>query len=139
MDVSKRSENLKLDPYMASSSFCPFLWPSNVLHLFSIHVLKLQAQKFALCVIFMILVSLENIKKCVLVIAQLPQRLKSMFLGNIRTGQLQRILAFEANSAFSRENETKIVKITHSEFGVKSKPGAAAFLQNGAIRSFNLK
>ena len=25
------------------------------------------------------------------------------------------ILAFEANSALSRENETKIVKITHSE------------------------
>ena len=34
----------------------------------------------ALCVIFMILVLLENVKKCVCVVAQLPQRLKSMFL-----------------------------------------------------------
>ena len=30
------------------------------------------------------------------------------------------ILAFEANSALPRENETKIVKITHSAFGAGS-------------------
>ena len=33
---------------------------------------------FALCVIFMILVSLENVKKYSHVVARLPQRLKSM-------------------------------------------------------------
>ena len=67
------------------------------------------------------------------VVARLPQRLKSMlkfFLtplapsGPLRSKKFQKtlilafqktlILAFEANGALSRENETKIVKITHS-------------------------
>ena len=45
---------------------------------------------------------------CIQVVARLPQRLKLMFF---------EILAFEANSALSGENETKIVKITHSGEG----------------------
>ena len=58
---------------------------------------------------------------CIQVIAQLPQRLKSMFTplahsGPLRSKKFQKtlILAFEANSALSCENKTKIVKITHS-------------------------
>ena len=79
-----------------------------------------------LCVIFMILVSLENVQKCVLGGVRLPQRLKSMFFvifshSSVPFGaapfekkiQKTLILAYEANSALSRENETKIVKITH--------------------------
>ncbi len=53
----------------------------------------------ALCLIFMILVSLENVKKYSHVVAQLPQRLKSTL--------------FEIFSTL-RKNETKIVKVTHS-------------------------
>ena len=61
------------------------------------------------------------------VATRLPQRLKPTFfekkiltplapLGPLRSKIFQKtlILAFEANSALSRENETKIVKITHS-------------------------
>ena len=61
-------------------------------------------------------------------VARLPQRLKSTFFeifshsaGPFETAPFLKIsknpliLAFEANSALSRENETKIVKITHSE------------------------
>ena len=60
------------------------------------------------------------------VVAGLPQRLKSTFLEIFLTPlapsellrskkfQTTLILAFEANSALSQENETKIVKITHS-------------------------
>ena len=65
---------------------------------------------------------------CVRVVARLlPQRLKSTFFlknfsiqmapsGPLRSKKFQKtlILAFEANNALSRENETKIVKITHS-------------------------
>ena len=42
-------------------------------------------------------------------------------LGPLRSKKFQTtlILAFEANSALSRENETKIVKITDSEKGRK--------------------
>ena len=56
-------------------------------------------------------------------VAQLPQRLKSTFLkkflhsdGPFEATPFEKILilAFEANSALSHENETKIVKITHS-------------------------
>ena len=55
----------------------------------------------ALCVIFMILVSLENVTKCV--------------LGDCTvTVPFEKISNIEANSALSHENETKIVKITHS-------------------------
>ena len=80
----------------------------------------------ALCVIFMILVSLENVKKYSHVVARLPQRLKSTLFeifshsgypsGTLRSKKFQTtlILAFEANSALSHKNETKIVKITHS-------------------------
>ena len=60
------------------------------------------------------------------VIARLPQRLKSMWFeifshsaGHFEAAPFEKfqttlILAFEANSALSRENETKIVNITHS-------------------------
>ena len=77
----------------------------------------------------MILVSLENVKKYSHVVARLPQRLKSTWFeilftlwypsGTLRSKKFQTtlILAFEANSALSRENETKIVKITHSDGG----------------------
>merc|ERR1712141_212234 len=59
---------------------------------------------------------------CIQVVARLPQRLKSTFfeifssLLWLRSKKFQKtlILAFEANSALSRKNETKIVKITHS-------------------------
>ena len=62
------------------------------------------------------------------VIARLPQRLKSTLLfenfshssgpfGLLRSKKFQTmlILALEANSALSHKNETKIVKITHSD------------------------
>ena len=72
--------------------------------------------------IFMILVSLENVLKNVFwVVARTRQRLKSMFFKikispPLRPHFIRKtlILAFEANSALSRENETKIGKITHS-------------------------
>ena len=60
------------------------------------------------------------------VVAQLPQTLKSMFFEKISHSagpfgtaifekiQKTLILVFEAKSALSRENETKIVKITYS-------------------------
>ena len=58
-------------------------------------------------------------------VARLPQRLKSTFFAILHSAgpfgaapfekiKKMLILAFEANSALSRENETKIVKITHS-------------------------
>ena len=65
-------------------------------------------------------------KNVLWVVAQLPQRLKSTFFeifshsaGPFRATPFEKfqktlILAFEANSALSFENETKIVKITHS-------------------------
>ena len=75
----------------------------------------------------MILVSLENVKKYSHVVARLPQRLKSTLFEIFSTLWVPfghppfekitnnaLILAFEANSALSRGNETKIVKITHS-------------------------
>ena len=52
-----------------------------------------------LCVIFMILVSHENVKKCVLGVCTITSKTKIT-------------LAFEASSALPHENETKIVKIT---------------------------
>ena len=75
---------------------------------------------------------------CVWVVARLPQRLKINVFWNffftplapsrplhlkffkktlILAFQKMLILAFEANSALSHENETKIVKITHSAHG----------------------
>ena len=51
-----------------------------------------------LCMIFMILVSLENVKKYSHVVARLPQTVH-----------------------LSCENETKIVKITHSVVGAETK------------------
>ena len=68
-------------------------------------------------------------KNVLWVVARLPQRLKSMLFeifshsagpwGPLCLKEFQTtwILAFEANSALSRENETKIVKITHSAKG----------------------
>ena len=70
----------------------------------------------SLCVIFMILFSLENVKKCALggcTITSLRWPLRAAPFETL-------ILAFEANSALSRENETKIVKITHSAIGYVS-------------------
>jgi hypothetical protein len=40
----------------------------------------------ALCMIFMILISLENVKKYSHVVARLPQRLKSMLFDNFLNG-----------------------------------------------------
>ena len=63
---------------------------------------------------------------CIQVVARLPQRLKSTFFeifpysaGSFGATPFKKcqktlILAFEANGALSCENETKIVKITHS-------------------------
>ena len=79
---------------------------------------KLWALKHTdtLCMIFMILVSLENVKKYSHVVAWLPQRLKSTLFEIFSNRGFPLILAFRANSAIalSRENLTKIVKITHS-------------------------
>ena len=83
----------------------------------------------ALCVIFMILVSLENVKKCVLGGCMITSktkinvfwkknltRLVSSASGPLSSKFFQKrlTLASEANSAFCCENETKIMKITHS-------------------------
>ena len=68
-------------------------------------------------------------KNVLWVVARLPQRLKltlfEIFLtplapsGPLHSKKFQTlILAFDANSALSCENETKIVKITHSELGI---------------------
>ena len=53
---------------------------------------------------------LENVQKCALGVAFAPSE-------PLRSKKFQKvfILAFEANSALPRKNETKIVKITHSE------------------------
>ena len=82
-----------------------------------------------LCVNFMILVSHENGKKCVLGDCTITSKTKSNIVGNffftplapsrpppLHSENFQKtlILAFEANSVLSHENETKIVKITHS-------------------------
>ena len=82
----------------------------------------------ALCVIFMILVSLENVKKCALGGCTITTKTKINIFGKnfftplapsgpLRSKKYKKllILAFEANSALSHENETKIVKITHSD------------------------
>ena len=65
------------------------------------------------------------------VVARLPQRLKSTLCEiffhfaapsvPLRSKKIQTtlILAFETNGALSRENETKIVKITHSALEAK--------------------
>ena len=72
----------------------------------------------ALCVIFMIFVSLENVKKCVLGSCTITSKTKINVFWNVFSlhwpFSKMLILAFEANSALFRENETKIVKITHS-------------------------
>ena len=80
----------------------------------------------ALCVIFMILVSLENVKKCVLGGCTITSKTKIKFFeifshsaGPFEAAPFEKfqktlILAFEANSELSRKNETKIVKIKHS-------------------------
>ena len=59
----------------------------------------------SLCLIFMILVSLENVKKYSHMVARLPQRLKSTLFGIFYTlhskkFQTTLILAFETNSVF---------------------------------------
>ena len=71
----------------------------------------------------MILVSLENVKKCTLGGCTITSKTKIngflkkfLHLGPLHSEKIQTtlILAFEANGALSHENETKIVKITHS-------------------------
>ena len=49
---------------------------------------------------------------------RLPQSLKSTLC--LKKIKKTLILAFEASGALSRENETKIVKITHSELYLQS-------------------
>ena len=78
----------------------------------------------SLCVIFMILDSIENVKKCALGGCTITSKAKINVVWNfflaplepLRSKKFQTtlILAFEANSALPRENETKDVKITHS-------------------------
>ena len=97
-----------------------------------------------LCGIFLILVSpffsilcfctFENVKKCVLGGCTITSKTKinvfwNFFFtplapsGPLHSKKFQKmlILAFEANSALSRENETKIVKITHSAWSQQEK------------------
>ena len=89
------------------------------------NIIDFQLPTGALCVIFMILVSLENVKKCVLSGCTITSKTKInvvwnffltplTLLGPLRSKKFQTtlILAFEANSALSHENDTKIVKIT---------------------------
>ena len=76
----------------------------------------------ALCAIFMIWVSLENVKKKMFwVVARSTLfEIFSHSAGCFGAAPFEKkiqttlILAFETNGALSRENETKIVKITHS-------------------------
>ena len=77
----------------------------------------------ALCVIFMILVSYENVKKIVLGGCTITSKTKVNVFWNspgpsgaalFDKISKMLILVFEANSALSWENETKIGKITHS-------------------------
>ena len=65
----------------------------------------------------MILVSLEIVKKCVLggCLKFFLTPLAPSGLLRSKKFQTKLILAFEANSVLSPKNETKIVKITHSE------------------------
>ena len=77
----------------------------------------------------MILVSLENVKNCSLGGCTITSNAKinvfetnshfGGYAGPLHSKKFQKtlILAFEANSALSRKNETKIVKITHSAVG----------------------
>ena len=74
----------------------------------------------------------------------LPQRLKSacfeknfLYFGASPFKKFQKtlILAFEANSALSSENETKIVKITHSAYIYKD---LVLVLEESQIWSMNL-
>ena len=72
-------------------------------------------QTTTLCLIFMILISLENVKKYSHVVARLPQRLKSTLFeifsnvgypsGTLHSKKFQTmlILAFGANSAFVQQ------------------------------------
>ena len=83
---------------------------------------------YALCVIFMILVLLENVRKYSHVVARLPQRLKSMLFEIFSNGdqrsekkfQTTLILFFEVivqppkTHFLTFSSETKIMKITHS-------------------------
>ena len=78
----------------------------------------------SLCVISLILVSLENVKKCVLGGCTITSKTKINIVWKFshsgggrsvwKNFKQRWFLPFEANSALSRENETKIVKITHS-------------------------
>ena len=124
---------LSFEPFFTlSSSELNFLWSLKQIILFLWDVYYWDSVPHSLCLIFMILISLENVKKYSHMVARLPQRLKStlrclkFFLhsgypsGTLRSKKFQTtlILAFEANSALSRENETKIVKITHSVLAI---------------------
>ena len=83
----------------------------------------------------------ENVKKCVLGGCTITLKTKiNVFrnffftplapLGPLRSKKFQKtlILAFEANSVLSRENETKIVKITHSAAYLKDVPMCCVLL-----------
>ena len=86
----------------------------NVLFAFLFLHLQLlsQVKAPALCLIFMILVSLENVKKYSHVVARLPQRLKSTLFEIFST--LRVPFWHPPFEKISNKNETKIVKITHS-------------------------
>ena len=68
----------------------------------------------ALCMIFMILVSLKNVTKYSHVVALLPQRLKSTLFEIFSNGGCPKGTRSVETVHLSRKNETKIVKITHS-------------------------
>ena len=78
---------------------------------------------------------------CVWVFARLPQRLKSTFFemfSSLHSKKFQKtlILAFEANSALSRKNETKIVKITHSAVGCMYQKEKAIRVYYDFVKTF---
>ena len=88
---------------------------------------QIPTSSISLCGIFMILVSLENVKKFALGGCTITSKTKINVFLNFFSLRLHTlgcsvriffqqtlILAFEANSALSHKNETKIVKITHS-------------------------
>ena len=112
------------------SSFLRGQFNSSSTILLLYHHTHANAIHYALCVIFMILVSPANVKKCVLggcTIIVITSKTKIAVFWNLfslsrATPSVRNffkktsILAFEANSALSRENETKIVKITYSDY-----------------------
>ena len=69
---------LSFEPFFTlSSSELNFLWSLKQIILFLWDVYYWDSVPHSLCLIFMILVSLENVKKYSHMVARLPQRLKS--------------------------------------------------------------